>query len=134
MHDIEREVYTTLAKAFREQYPNGSVYDEYVRAPSKFPSVSIVETDNYMKTAALDTSESERISTIIYEINVYSAKSTGRKQECRDVINLLDGLMYGMNFTRTAMAPTPNTEDASIYRITARYRADTDGSYTYRTS
>lgn len=45
---------------------------------------------------------------------------------------LINEMMYSMNFTRIAMTPIPNLEDATIYRITARYRAETDGEYIYR--
>lgn len=132
MVDIERLVFNPIAKAIREQFPGAFVTGEYVRAPGQFPHVSIVESDNYVTREHIDSSNTERFATIMYEVNVYSNKTSGKKNECRAIMDLIDSMMYGMNLTRTAMTPVPNLEDASIYRITARYSAETDGTVLYR--
>lgn len=132
MIDVENEIYTPLARALRAEFPGINVSGEYVRAPSKFPHVSIVESDNYMTIRHLDNSDDEKYATIMYEINVYSNKSGGKKSEAKAIMGLIDGLMYDLNFTRLAMTPVPNLEDSTIYRITARYRAETDGTNMYR--
>lgn len=131
MIDIESLIFTPIAQAVRTQF-NASVTGEYVKAPSKFPHVSIVESDNYMTVNALDSSATEKYATVMYEVNVYSNKTSGKKSECRDILSLIDSMMYQFNFTRIAMTPVPNLEDATIYRLTARYRAATDGSNIYR--
>lgn len=132
MVDIESQIFTPIAQEVRSQYPGAFVTGEYVKAPSKFPHVSIVEADNYMTQRHLDTSDEEKFSTIMYEVNVYSNKASGKKTECRNIIGLIDHMMYARNFTRLTMTPVPNMEDATIYRITARYRAETDGTKLYR--
>lgn len=132
MIDIENLIFDPIAKAVRTEYPGSYVTVEYVRAPSKFPHVSIVESDNYMTLQHLDTSDAEKYSTVMYEVNVYSNKASGKKSEARAILKLIDGMMYARNFTRIAMTPVPNLEDATIYRITARYRAETDGTNIYR--
>lgn len=45
---------------------------------------------------------------------------------------VIDRVLYGLNFKRLNMNPVPNMEDANIYRLTARYRAETDGTTLYR--
>ena len=130
MIDIEAKVYTPVAAALREAFPGIAVSGEYVKAPSSFPFVSIVEADNYLTRP--DSAEGERYAALMYEINVYSNKSVGKKSECRAVLAAADLLMYSLNFTRLSMTPVPNLEDASIYRMTARYRAETDGTTIYR--
>ena len=45
---------------------------------------------------------------------------------------MLDELLWGMNFRRLAVTPVPNLENATIYRLTARYRVETDGIHFYR--
>lgn len=132
MIDIESQVFTPIAQEIRSQFPGSFVTGEYVKAPSKFPHVSIVESDNYMSLNRRDTSDTERYSTVMYEVNVYSNKSTGKKTECRQIMGLIDHMMYARNFTRLSMTPVPNLEDATIYRITARYRAETEGDRIYR--
>lgn len=132
MIDIESQVFTPIAQEIRSQFPGSFVTGEYVKAPSRFPHVSIVESDNYMSLNRRDTSDTERYSTVMYEVNVYSNKSTGKKTECRQIMGLIDHMMYARNFTRLSMTPVPNLEDATIYRITARYRAETDGTNLFR--
>ena len=131
MIDIESLSYTPIAQAVRTQF-DADVTGEYVKKPSRFPHVSIVENDNYMTVANMDSSSTEKYATVMYEVNVYSNKTSGKKSECRAILNLIDGMMYQNNFTRIAMTPVPNLEDATIYRLTARYRAVTDGTNIYR--
>lgn len=132
MIDVEAKVYTPIATALRDAFPGIEVSGEYVKAPSEFPHVSIVEADNYTTSAHMDTSETERYATLMYEINVYSNKGVGKKSECKAIMQLIDSLMYGMNFTRLALTPIPNLDDATIYRMIARYRAETDGTTIFR--
>ena len=132
MIDIEAKVYTPIATALRTAHPGVSVSGEYVKAPSEFPFVSIVEEDNYTTLAHRDGSDSEKFATLMYEVNVYSNKGAKKKSECKAIMATIDELMYAMNFTRLSLAPIPNMENASIYRMTARYRAETDGTIIYR--
>lgn len=132
MIDIESKIYTPIATALRAEFPDVKVSGEYVHAPSGFPFVSIVESDNFTTVEHTDTSGAERFATLMYEVNVYSNKGTGKKSECKKIMAVLDSLMYGMNFTRISLSPIPNLENASIYRMTARYRAETDGTELYR--
>lgn len=132
MIDVENQIYTPIAEALREAFPGIDTSGEYVKAPSAFPHVSIVEQDNYPTLTHLSTSDSEEFSTIMYEVNVYSNKSSGKKAQCRSIMKVIDDLMYRRNFTRISLSPVPNLENATIYRLVARYRAETDGVNLYR--
>ena len=132
MIDVESKVYTPLAVALRDAFSGIFVSGEYVKAPSSFPHASIVEMDNYTSADRLDTADEERFSTLMYEVNVYSNKTSGKKTECKEIIGFIDNLMYKMNFKRLSLAPVPNMDDATIYRMTARYRVETDGENFYR--
>lgn len=132
MIDVESKVYTPIAVALRDAFSGIFVSGEYVKAPSSFPHVSLVEMDNYTSDDRLDTADEERFSTLMYEVNVYSNKTSGKKSECKKIIGFIDDLMYKMNFKRLSLAPVPNMDDATIYRMTARYRVETDGENFYR--
>ena len=132
MIDIENQIYTPIAKALRGKFSSLTVSGEYVNAPSGFPYVSIVEQDNFTTQAHLDSGNTEAFATLMYEVNVYSSKSTAKKAECREIISFIDNLMYQKNFRRISLAPVPNLENATIYRLVARYRAETDGMNIYR--
>ncbi len=46
MIDIETEVFSTVSEKVREQYPKIFITGEYVKSPSSFPCVSLIEVDN----------------------------------------------------------------------------------------
>lgn len=132
MKDIENELFTKIAEELRKQFDGIYITGEYLRNPPQFPHVSIEEADNYLEEDTLDTSETEKFRRVMYEANVYSNKTSGKKAEAKSIINVVDKIMYSMNFVRTSRTPVPNLENATIYRITARYEAVTDGNLIYR--
>lgn len=132
MIDIENQIYTPIAKALRSEFPDIFISGEYINAPSSFPYVSIVEQDNYATQSHMDSGDTEAFSTLMYEVNVYSNKSVGKKAVCREIMTFIDNMMYLSNFRRISLSPVPNMENATIYRLVARYRAETDGTNIYR--
>ena len=132
MIDIERQVYTPIAAALREQFSGITVSGEYVNAPSKFPYASIIEQDNYTTSGHMDSGDEERFATVMYEVNVYSDKAGSKKSVCREIMCFIDKMLYAQNFTRISLSPVPNLENGTIYRLNARYRAETDGTNLYR--
>ena len=70
MIDVESQIYTPIAEALRAQFPGILVSGEYVNAPTRFPYVSLVEQDNYTTEAHMDSGDTERFATLMYEVNV----------------------------------------------------------------
>ena len=130
MIDCENEVYTRIARVLRDKFPGINIAGEYVNAPSSFPHVSITQSDNSVVSEKM--TGSAEMAQVMFEINIYSNKADGRKTECKAIAKVIDDVMFKMNFKRMALTPIPNMEDATIYRIVARYRAMTDGKYFYR--
>lgn len=130
MIDCENEVYTRIARVLRDKFPDINIAGEYVNAPSSFPHVSITQSDNSVVSEQM--TGSAEMAQVMFEINIYSNKADGRKTECKAIAKVIDDVMFRMNFKRMALTPIPNMEDATIYRIVARYRAMTDGKYFYR--
>lgn len=130
MISIEEELFTAVAKSVRNTYSNAFVVGEYVMAPARFPCVSIVEMDNSVHRQTRDSGHNEMFVDVMYEVNVYSNKSTGKKAECKAIIQLIDDLLLDMGFTRTFLNPVQNLNDATIYRMTGRYRALIDKDKT----
>ena len=108
MIDIERKVYTPIAETLRKRFPGISVSGEYVNSPAKFPYVSIIEQDNYTTQSHLDSSDTERYATVMYEVNVYSDKAGKKKTVCREIMGVIDEMLYKQNFTRISLSPVPN--------------------------
>lgn len=123
MTDVENQVFQRCADAFRAAYPNGFIAGEYVPQPPKFPAVSVVEMDNTIHTAGRDTANIENYADVMYQIDAYSNLSRGKKVQAKAIIALIDNEMAKMGFTRSFLNPVQNFNDATIYRMTARYRA-----------
>lgn len=123
MIDIESEVFNIVSKATRAKYPKIYMTGEYVKSPPSFPCVSLIETDNQIYRNTRDSGNIENHAQVLYEVNVYSNKTSGKKAECKAIIAFIDTQMEALGFTRTLMNPVPNEEDATVYRMVARYRA-----------
>ena len=123
MIDIESEVFNIVSKATRAKYPKIYMTGEYVKSPPSFPCVSLIETDNQIYRNTRDSGNIENHAQVLYEVNAYSNKTSGKKAECKAIIAFIDTQMEALGFTRTLMNPVPNKEDATVYKMVARYRA-----------
>lgn len=122
MIDVEAAVFNRVAEKFDIAYPNGTRVSEPIDAPASFPCMSLVEADNATYTGSLDSAMIEHDAWLMYELNVYSNLASGAKQQCKEIIALVDDELLAMGFTRTFCHQTKNA-DTKIYRMTARYRA-----------
>lgn len=122
MIDIENAVFTRIATELRSRFPNIDVCGEEVRTPSSFPCVSIVEADNFIVRNTQDSSRSENHAEVMYEVNVYSNQTNGKKSECKKILSTIDEMFLSMGFTRTMKTPV-TMDDATIYRMVSRYSA-----------
>lgn len=123
MIDIENEIFSIVAETVRAEYPDVYITGEYVKSPPSFPCVTIMESDNQIYRNTRDTSSNENHAQILYEVNVYSNKTSGKKSECKSILAIINDKLTSIGFTRTLLTPVPNELDATIYRMTARYRA-----------
>ncbi|MCM1235155.1 MAG: hypothetical protein NC489_34075 [Ruminococcus flavefaciens] len=123
MINIEEEVFGIVAAKVREEYPKASVVGEYVKAPPSFPCVMLVEMDNHPDVSTQTTDCMENHAIVMYEVNVYSNKTKGKKAECKAIAALVDSELARLGFTRTMLNPIPNMDDATIYRMLGRYTA-----------
>ena len=123
MVNVENEIFDIVAKAVRAVYPDIYISGEYVKSPPKFPAVSIIEMDNsaYTKTQTNDNVENHAV--LMYEVNVYSNKQSGKKSECKSISALIDNEFAALGFSRSMLQPIPNMNDATIYRMTGRFEA-----------
>lgn len=131
MIDIENQIYSPIRTALVNAYEGIFVTSEPTATSAKFPAVSIVQEDNYMSINKLDNSGAERFATIMFQVDVYSNKASGRKSQCKEIMNTIDTMLFALNFTRISLTPIPMANDG-YYRLTARYRAETDGTNLYR--
>lgn len=121
MIDVETELFSEVSSRIRERFPGVYMTGEYVKSPPDFPCVSMVEVDNATFRNTQTTEENH--ATVMYEVNVYSNKTKGKKAECKAIIAFIDELLMERNFTRIMLEPVPNQDNATIYRMLGRYRA-----------
>lgn len=125
MIDIESQVFTTVATALRTEYGASNIYvaPEYVSQPPRFPAVFIVEQDNTVHLRGRDSANIENFADVMYQVDVFSNKNAGKKVQAKEIIALVDDQFAQMGFTRTFLNPVQNMNNATIYRMTARYQA-----------
>lgn len=132
MIDPEFEVFDRISEELYRQFPNINITSEYVPTPASFPHVSIEMTDNPVYRTFSGSFDNEQATIPTFTVNVYSDKTEGRKLECKRIMDVIDKMLYDMNFNRRSMRPVPNMEDVSIYRLVGVYIVVTDGKYFYR--
>ena len=125
MIDLENDVFDTVATVLRSTFPGIYCTGEYVPAPPRVPAVSIVEADNRV-VENMRTRRIENASAVMYEVNVYSNKASGKKSEAKAIAATLDEVFASIGFTRTLRNQVPNLNDATIYRVVCRYEAIVD--------
>ena len=104
MIDVETEIFDTVSTSVREKYPKVYMTGEYVKSPPSFPCVSLIEVDNQIYRNTRTTECIENHAQVLYEVNVYSNKKSGKKAECKAIAALIDSKMEALGFTRTLTA------------------------------
>lgn len=123
MIDMENEIFNEVYERVRAKYQNIFMTGEYVKSPSSFPCVSLVEADNATFRNSQTSDGKENHAAVMYELNVYSNKTKGKKAECKEIVAFIDEILMELNFTRLMLEPVPNQDEATIYRMLGRYRA-----------
>ena len=130
MVDCENEVYTKVATALRTAYSGIDVSGVYEPTPSTFPHVCFYEEDSSVVPNM--TSDEKEMASVTFLVNVYSNKKGSKKSEAKAIMKTIDEVMFSINAQRLSKLPVENQNNASIYRLVARYRVYTDGTFFYR--
>ena len=126
MNDILNEVFTAVAVPVREAHPGVMVSGEYTRQPSKFPALTLDETQNVAVDSLEDSSNAEKFSWLTYRMQVFSNKQSGKKAEARAIFATADSVMRRLGFRRITYTTTPEIYDSTVYSISATYEAVVD--------
>ena len=129
MIDLESDIFDYVAKRIRAAHSGCFVTGEFVDTPAKFPAVTLVEADNRVLTRMRTSDDIENGASVMWEMNVYSNKASGRKSEAKAIANTADSIFASIGFTRTFREQVPNLKDATIYRIVCRYEAVIDKNF-----
>ena len=121
MLDYLNEIFTNVAKAVRKAHTGTTVTGEYTRTPSKFPTVTLDETQNVTVDMLVDSSHEENHAGVTYRLQVFSNKQSGKKAEARAIFATADAELRRMGFRRVTYTTTPEIYNSTIYSITATY-------------
>ena len=131
MLNVFNSVFTDIATPVRAATPGVFLTGERIAAPTKFPCVTVVEADNYEDTQYRNNTLTEQITSLMYEITVYSNLTSGKRSQCIEILQIIDDVMKRKNGTRIARVEGYLDAEAKIYMVTARYRMKTDGVNWY---
>lgn len=122
MIDIENKVFDTIATSLREAYPSIFISGAKVAIPKSYPCVSIEEADNYPYSRTRDSSNVENHASLMYEVQVITNKTNGKKAQCKEIFAHIDEIFASLGFIRTMKQPIP-MDDAKTYQLIGRYTA-----------
>ena len=125
MNDLENYIFDNVATRLRSDFPKLLVSGEYSDTPASFPCVTVVQADS-APVKSFRTDNIENLTYVMFEVNVFSNKGSGRKAEAKKIMAKVDDYLSALGFTRTMNQPIPNLADATIYRIIGRYTANID--------
>lgn len=123
MLDFSNEIYTAFANAVRAAHTGIKTSSEYVRSPAQFPFSSCDEIENTDIQNLNDSSKAENFARLIYRVQVFSNKKSGKNAEARAIFATADAVMKGLGFIRKTYTTTPDIYESTIYQITATYEA-----------
>lgn len=123
MIDFYNEYFTIVADEVRKAHPGANVVGEFVRQPSRFPTVTLDEYENVMESWLEDSSGEENFAGVSLRLQVFSNKRHGKKSEARAIFATADAVMRKLGFRRVSYTTTPDHYDTMVYQITATYEA-----------
>ena len=133
MFDIQREIFTTVADAILADYPTCRVTNAFIYAPSAFPCVAIVLSDDGMRYDMRDSSRADNFRDITITTDVYTNKVDGKKTQAEAIMQIIIDTLAPYNFTMVSCKPFSNINNATNYRLTATFVATIDGDGTIYT-
>ena len=122
MIDIENKIFQSIINKVSASFPFIRTYNDSLPAKPQFPCIVVEEADNYAYERTQDSGSLENHAIVMYEVNIYSNKTTGKKDECKQIQAIVDSEFSRLGFTRTSTVPM-FLNATTIYRIVSRYTA-----------
>lgn len=118
MIDIENALYTLVKNEALAICPNSGT-TELNGAPPSWPYMLFIQKDNPSYTKSADSESKENHVQPMIQIDIYSKVS---KQECKNIMNVVDDSMQKYGFSRIFGVQPINT-GSTYYQTIARYQA-----------
>lgn len=122
MIDIENYVFTAIHDAVKAQYPSAVVLNDYEEVMASYPTVTVNEIYNNTLRRMQDEEPVEHYATVTYEVNVYCNDRIGKREKCKDILKIVDGVMFPLKATKSRQRQLPAIDHSrTVYRMYARY-------------
>lgn len=121
MIDIESTVFDYVSSALEAEFQDIYVMSVPSDTPTRFPAVCLWEQSNTIYTKSQTAESYENHDKLLYQCEVYSNLTSGKKRQAKAIAALVDEKMRELGFTRTFGQPVPNIADMTIFRYTMRF-------------
>lgn len=127
MISIEDWVFTAIYNAVKAEYPEAVILGDYLEEVASYPTVTVTEIYNNTLRRMQDEEPVEHYATLTYEVNVYANDRVGKKEVCKDILRIIDGVMFGIKFTKSRQRQLPAIDHSrTVYRMYTRYTGVVD--------
>jgi hypothetical protein len=124
MIDYENQIFKIVYDAVAAYDPDIYVTSEKSVAPPSFPAVYVEETDSYNPVEYQQVSSYKEIATrVVTTVEVYSNKPSGKRQEAKSILTVVDDALRRNGFRRTTQnyLDLTDSNNTAIIRLLARY-------------
>jgi len=122
MIDIENQVISLVTDCLFANNISATVESVLNLNPSTFPTVCVEEIENSSYSSSVDSNSNENHASIGYEINVFTNDVSGKKQNAKDILAVIDNMLLARGFYRVSKTQL-SLDNGTKYRLIARYRA-----------
>ena len=123
---IEQEIQTLVLTAVLNDYSTCTITNATIAAPSKFPCLGVVLSDNGTTQSMRDSSGEDKFHDITLRVDAWSNKTNGKQGEAEGIMNTVRGVLLPLNFRQVNCRPTSDINNATVYRLTAEFTATVD--------
>lgn len=127
MIDNEDAIFTAIRAGLTAASMDVELFDQTILSPSVFPCVCVENIDNYTYRKTIDSGSNENHVRVVYEVNVFSDRTTDKRGECKSIFTVVSDVLTGLGFTRNSMNPIYLNE-STAYRLVGRFTAVVDRS------
>jgi hypothetical protein len=131
MINAENIMFTRVSDRLEASFPDIFVTGDIIPSPSSFPAVSLVQEQNFPYSKSMDENTENHVIAI-YEANVYSNLSKGRKSQAYTIARIIDDVFQETGFVRIELKPVPNFADKMIYRLVVRWKGVHNDRWVFR--
>ncbi len=124
MTDYEDIIYDAVSTALRSVFDGIFITGvEITDTPPQFPAVSIIQLNSTVNDKYSTFEKVDNVAAEEYKFDIYSNLESQKdaKQQTKDIIAAIDGVMSDLFYIRTFCQPIPGVDSKNTRRV-ARYK------------